>query len=304
MASTGIEYLCRQMWTRLRSISTLALCLVASLAMSQPAATDVYMVDYYHVDAKFNVRSVTYLNSFNQGGYNNQPAFLSYDRIYLTSNSYDREQTDIISLDLYDYEIRRVTATQLSEYSPVPHPDGKHLSTIRVEGITQSLWLYPRRQDHYGQRLLRDISDIGYYHWLDEDEVMLFRLPAPFGLWRANTSTDSIYQVASGIGRCIKSNEDGNCLFVHKVSDTDWYIKGYDLDVEQLYTVAPTLPGSEDFEVLRDGSLLMASGSKVYYFMPDLSTEWIEVLDLSKYGINKISRMAASNNKLILINTP
>ena len=56
--------------------------------------------------------------------------------------------------------------------------------------------------------------------------------------------------------------------------------------------ITPTLPGSEDFVVLADGSYLMASDSKIYRFDPIRDPRWREVVDLRFYNLRNISRMA------------
>jgi hypothetical protein len=59
----------------------------------------------------------------------------------------------------------------------------------------------------------------------------------------------------------------------------------------------------EDFSLLKDGTLIMAEGAKIYQFHPDKNANWELLVDISSYPIKKITRMEinGSENKLVLV---
>jgi hypothetical protein len=66
--------------------------------------------------------------------------------------------------------------------------------------------------------------------------------------------------------------------------------------------VTTCINGSEDFAILRDGSYLMAGGSKIYRFDPIRNPQWKEVVDLRFYGIKNISRIESNGfGKLAIV---
>ena len=54
--------------------------------------------------------------------------------------------------------------------------------------------------------------------------------------------------------------------------------------------------GSEDFTLLTDGTLLTGSNAKLFQFKASRDADWKEVADLSKFGVKKITRLAASKD--------
>ena len=121
-------------------------------------------------------------------GYNNQPRFIGLDELYVSSDVYSLGKPEILKLDLYSETLERITQSEESDFSPAPLPDDTGLSTVRIEqdGVTQTLWAYDDRSFNTGARILEDISNIGYYKWLSEDDIAMFLLPEPFTLSIAN----------------------------------------------------------------------------------------------------------------------
>ena len=60
--------------------------------------------------------------------------------------------------------------------------------------------------------------------------------------------------------------------------------------------VIDVVKGSEDFEVLPDGTFIMGSGSKLYKYNPYVDEDWREIADLRFYEIRNITRLAVSSD--------
>lgn len=291
---------------KIRNILSLLLLMgFVGSAAGQLPETDAYLFTFFNNGVKVSLNSPRYISGMNPSGYNNQPAFNGPNELYLTTDLYDETFTELIKLDLLGQEYTRVTATDsISEYSPNPRAPNDMLSCIRVErdGKTQSLYQYPLDHSNAGSRLLKNMDNIGYHYWLSDTEVALFLVTDPVSLVIADIETGTVRLVSENVGRCLKQDSDGNLLYVHKVRTDLWYIKSYDLEQQASVILVKTLPDSEDFELLPDGTLLMGSGSVLKSINPSIDEYWKEAADLYDLGITKITRLAASRNNLVIVN--
>lgn len=285
------------------SILILLALLVSPLAAQLPNTT-LYQVDLIKKSSGLSISGVKYLNNFNQSGYNNQVSFISADEIMFTANANDPDITDLYVANTRTLNLERLTANGLSEYSPNIMPGRDFYSCVRVETDlkTQLLWVYPKDLSNTGFSPIPDITNVGYYAWLDTELVALFLVGTPHELVVVNVNNGEKYKIIDKIGRCIKVNDMGEILFVHKLSDEQWFIKSYDLSTQKMSVICQTIPGSEDFELASNGNIFMASKAKIYEYNPSLTQSWAEILDFSSYDINDINRIAFRNNKLILVN--
>jgi len=87
---------------------------------------------------------------------------------------------------------------------------------------------------------------------------------------------------------------NGDIAFVHKLDATTWLIKRLHSRTFSTHLITAALPGSEDFAVLGDGTIIMARGAKVFKFNKTLDTAWQEIGDFSYYGVRQISRIAVN----------
>lgn len=285
------------------SILVLLILLVSPLAAQLPN-TALYQVDLIKKSSGLSISSVKYLSDFNQSGYNNQVSFISADEIMFTSNAKDQDITDLYVANTRTLNLERLTANGLSEYTPNIMPGRDFYSCVRVEKDlkTQLLWVYPKDLSNIGFSPIPDITNVGYYAWLDTELVALFLVGTPHELVVVNVNNGEQNKIIDKIGRCIKVNEMGEILFVHKLSDEQWFIKSYDLSTQKMSVICQTIPGSEDFELAPNGNIFMAAKAKIYEYNPSLTRSWSEILDFTSYDINDINRIAFRNNKLILVN--
>ncbi len=273
-------------------------------------STQVYAFDIEQEnDSIWHFTNARYLSAFNPHGYNNQPAFISNDLLLLTVGLPDSNQTDIYQLDLRQHTLLRVTATLESEFSPSLMSNKLYFSAVRVEtdeGRTQRLWRFPLDRLGYGQPVFPYLRRVGYYCWLDHKKVGVFIVNDPPLLIIADAKDESTRPVISDIGRGLQRLPNGHLAFVHKERPDAWFIKSVDpYTLDQKYLVA-CLPGSEDFAVMPDGTLLQPHGSKLYKFRPGRDKHWVLVADFKNYRMAKISRIAISpdSRTLVLVALP
>lgn len=289
------------------AVFTLLTFLVACTSLlGQLPKTEVYVAEFKNLFSKPQVLSLKYLNSYNKKGYNNQPRFISYDEIMLTSAIDTHQITDIYQLNLRTEEIFRVTATdQISEFSPAPAPGSGHFTCVRIEadGKDQSLWQYPNDRSSTGKRLLPNLKNVGYYTWLGKDTVAVFLVGSTNTLAIANTMTQKVDVVLDDIGRCLKNGPDGNLYLVHKTRPDAWILKSYHIKDKAMTTITQMPQGCEDFEILSNGAFVTGSGSVLRIFNPEKEKQWITLADFKEKGITGISRITASRDRIAFVNT-
>jgi len=273
---------------------------------AQLPISNIYMFSYVDNGENINLTDPVLLTTFNAEGYNNQPSFISPNEVYIVSNTYENDFTDIIKLDLQAEELYRVTATNgISEFSPNQNAVKDYFSCVRIEadGKTQSFWLYPKDHSNSGKRILETFDNIAYYQWLSGGKVAFSTVnDDQLDLHIGDFNTGKSKLVIENIGRCLKIDNEGLLWFVHKITETSWQLKTYDFINHKMQFIASTRPGKEDFEILSDGSILMGEGSKLFLLKPKENL-WNEIDDLVDFGIENITRLAHSRNKLILVST-
>lgn len=270
----------------------------------QMPSTSIFSFDFELEGDSIYLNNPAYLTSFNANGYNNQPSFFNRYEVYFSTNMYNDTLTEVAKLNILTKRLYRVTNTIESEFSPTLSPDPRYFSTVRIErnGRDQSLWLYPVDRSSYGRRLLEDLDNVGYHLWLSEDEVALFLVNNPISMAIANIETGTFNIILENIGRCLRLNQNGEIIFVHKLSTKDWYLKKMDPESGTVKILTSTLPGKEDFEILPDGSIIMGNGSELYRYVDrGVNAQWQMVDDLKSLGIKNISRMAISEDKLLIV---
>lgn len=278
-------------------------------ASAQIYTSHVYLFQLKPENGKIRFENPRMLTSFNPIGYNNQPHWVSNNELYISVRTIrDTSQTDIYSLNLATGAKMRITATKESEFSPMLTPNPYYFSAVRVESDadkTQRLWQFPIDRLEKGKPVFPTIRNIGYYHWINQRNVLLFVTGNPSLLIIANTTDGSYKKITSDIGRCFQRTKNGNVAFIKKESPSKWLICELNLlDPDFGYkTITTTLDGTEDFVILEDGSFLMGSGSKIYRYDPaKTEQDWVEIADLRTYNIKSITRMALSGDgKLALV---
>ncbi|MEL7161124.1 MAG: hypothetical protein AAFN92_10220 [Bacteroidota bacterium] len=292
----------------MRPIFALLICLLSLTALrAQLPQTQVYVFDVAVRDSTVTFAQPKYLTAFNQLGYNNQPHWLDRNVLLMSVQLPEMEQPDVFSFDLAANTRTRMTRTRAGEYSPKAMGDGRKFSSVRQEYLGQDtvlrLWEFPTNLSDNGRPVFKYINGIGYYEWLNSVQLALFIVGNPSTLALANADADNPRTLATDVGRCFKRLPNGNLAYVSKATPT-WSIVEQNLYRlnERPRLVTTCIQGSEDFAVMRDGSYLMAGGSKIYRYDPIYAPRWKEVVDLRFYGIRNISRIEANGfGKLAIV---
>ena len=286
-------------------ITCLLILFFPNLEAQDIPVTDLYTFSMKKLDdTTYNFSNPRFLSSFNMDGYNNQPYFVGDNELYITVQFPDEPQTDIYSLNLATNTKTQIIATVESEYSATLMPDLVNFSSVRVEAdgqSTQRLWKFPVDRSSMGEPIFKNITGIGYHHWLNKYKAALFVVGQPTKLVIANTLTGSNIQMMENIGRGMHRLPGDNLAFIHKLNDQRWVLKELDTYTYRAKEIVQTLPNSEDFLYLEDGTYLMGNGSKLYKFNKYSDQDWKEIADFRYYGIKNITRLALSPNGTIAI---
>lgn len=274
--------------------------------MGQLPVTNILLLDIDATTSNGDITPPKFLTAFNKQGYNNQPHFISKDELLFSSNFNAQGLTDIYHINLKGKTLRRITATDESEYSPLMWEDRK-FTVVRQElssqkQVPQVLWQYPLARDTKGKRLFVKYQNIGYYCWLPDEELALFLVGEPSKLVIVNTRTEKESFVTYNVGRSIKYDGDGGLVYVLKMGNA-WTLKRYDLQQDMSQYLTSMLAEVEDFEIMPNGKIISGKGPILYIFDPEKKDGWKPYKDLSGYGIKNISRIASYQDKLAIVVT-
>ena len=289
------------------------LCLSLYLAVSvgvqaQAPQTQLYVFDLRISDTSVTVSNPRYLSSFNPTGYNNHPNWADRNVLYASIILPEAKQPDVYRFDLSKNTRERLTDTEAGEYSPKKMTGGSRFSAVRQEYVGQDtvlrLWEFPADLSDNGKPVLPGVNGVGYYEWLNNAQLALFVNATPTRLVLASTSGDAPRTLATNTGRAFTRLGNGNLVYVDKNRVP------FNLVEKNLYrleeaprVIAPMARETEDFILLPDGTFLAGSGSRLYRLDPSDGTgSWREVVDLSFYGLERISRLAYNGqNQLALV---
>ena len=288
---------------------SLTICLLTSTGVyAQAPRTQLYVFDLRMSDTSLTVGNPRYLSAFNATGYNNQPNWADRNLLYASVMLPEAEQPDVYRFDLSNNTRERLTDTEAGEYSPKKMTGGSRFSAVRQEFLGQDtvlrLWEFPTDLSDNGKPVLPGTNGVGYYEWLNNAQLALFVVGNPNQLVLASTSGDAPRTLATNTGRAFTRLNNGNLVYVDKGSVP------FNLVEKNLYrleeaprVIAPMARETEDFILLPDGTFLAGSGSRLYRLDPtDGTGSWREVVDLSFYGLERISRLAYNGqNQLALV---
>jgi len=273
---------------------------------AQPA-TDVYLTDLTLFDGVYFLGGLTNISERPEA-YDNQPAFTTDSGSILFTAQYDDGndgQTEIHRYYLDSGRTVRVTRTDVeSEYSATPIPRDQAFSAIRVEAdSTQRLWRFTL-QGMDAEPVLRDIAPVGYHAWADDaNTLILFVLGNPATLQMATVESQQGEVLAENPGRSLHKIPTRNGFsFVDQRQSGEAWVSQVDIASRQITPIIRAVDDGVDHAWSPDGILLMASGSRVYQYNPEVDEDWREIGDFADLGLT-FSRLAVSpdGSKLAIV---
>ena len=268
--------------------------------------TEIFLLDIKFKLDKIEIYNVKKIS--NNKGYNNQPIFVSNDKILFTSER--NLQNDIVQYDSSENSLKYLTNTLTSEYSPIRYKKNKVTAVSLDKKGEQYLRIYNVKDNTFKIPFTDKI--VGYYNYskkiknqiissvLENNELVLYT---------SNLKTKEHTYIDNNTGRSIH-NIPKNKFGEEKISyiskkDSIWNINYVDLSSYKTKTITTTLNNNEDICWLKDGSILTSHKNNLYIFNSKLSKDWKLLCSLEEYGITNISRIAINpdNDKLALVNS-
>jgi Tol biopolymer transport system component len=272
------------------------LALTTGLASAQtgPPATDIYLAEI-EVQAD-SIRIVGRpRNITDRAGYDNQPSFTPDGARILYTSYREDGQSDVYVYDIRTGKTSAFTRTPESEYSPRVMPGGTQVSVVRVEAdSTQRLWQFPLAGGDPGV-LLPQQTGVGYYAWGSDSTVALFILGDPHELHVGNIRTGETTRVTENIGRSLHHIPGANAVsFAQMREGRSWWVMRLDLDTREIRPLVKLGDQSPDCAWTPDGTLLTSSASAISQWKPTARTERQSAVDLSRFSLHGVSRLAVS----------
>lgn len=268
--------------------------------------TEIFLLDIKFKLDKIEIYNVKKIS--NNKGYNNQPIFVSNDKILFTSER--NLQNDIVQYDSSENSLKYLTNTLTSEYSPIRYKKNKVTAVSLDKKGEQYLRIYNVKDNTFKIPFTDKI--VGYYNYskkiknqiissvLENNELVLYT---------SNLKTKEHTYIDNNTGRSIH-NIPKNKFGEEKISyiskkDSIWNINYVDLSSYKTKTITTTLNNNEDICWFKDGSILTSNKNNLYIFNSKLSKDWKLLCSLEEYGITNISRIAINpnNDKLALVNS-
>ena len=268
--------------------------------------TEIFLLDIKFKLDKIEIYNLKKIS--NNKGYNNQPIFVSNDKILFTSER--NLQNDIVQYDSSENSLKYLTNTLTSEYSPIRYKKNKVTAVSLDKKGEQYLRIYNVKDNTFKIPFTDKI--VGYYNYskkiknqiissvLENNELVLYT---------SNLKTKEHTYIDNNTGRSIH-NIPKNKFGEEKISyiskkDSIWNINYVDLSSYKTKTITTTLNNNEDICWFKDGSILTSNKNNLYIFNSKLSKDWKLLCSLEEYGITNISRIAINPNKdkLALVNS-
>jgi hypothetical protein len=280
--------------------------------MGQLPKSQIFQLDIT-TDNQQNIRlqHLTLLTPIHPAGYNNHPHLSGDSLLFYSSAPKDSTNPDLYSLHLKSGILLPFTKTPEGEYSAMIRPNKKEIAVLRMEfwpdDTLQRIWSIPLNGENQGKPLFVNQTNIGYFRWVSDKDLITFELGNPPTLWYRRTDETIATIITHAPGRCFRVTNNGWLYYLQKAKPGEpafiYKTKAVFTNESPNIPIIMPLPQQEDFAIFKDGTLIMAEGTKIFQFHPDKNANWELLADLSYYPFTKITRMEISEpeNKLIFV---
>lgn len=276
----------------MKKVLIICLYTLSHFATAQLPDTDIFLFEIKRTGTTVILKKGE--NITKREGYDNQPYFTPDNKSMWFVSIREDKQADVYAYNMGSKKTIQLTNTKESEYSPMMIPGAKLFSTVVVEqDSAQRMYAY----DPAGKikpALLFPEDSIGYYYWLNKDSVLYYKLTEPHSLHSYNIKSGGDAWICNSPIRSFRPVK--NFSFVYGIKEKEYTsIRFYNMKLKRSEEYAQVKTSNEDFIWDKALGLVKSDGSKIMRYNDDVKT-WIEVADLSGFGIKKITRFAFSPN--------
>jgi len=256
-------------------------------------AQDIYLFDLEQSGGVFTLTHGK--NVTDRVGYDNQPFFTADSATILFASQRDGDN-DVFEYVIETGETRQLTNTpDTPEYSPMPNRENTHFTVVRENTVPdQTVWRVGRDSGE-SKWALHSREPIGYYRFNRKGEALVWlRYAYAVQLVRPEEG-ESIFisgHAAPSTPKLVPGTD--HFSFVHRQVNGETWIKKLDPATLSVTPVAPLVGAQIYYGWTREGTLLTARGSTLLHQDPKVSNEWVEIADLSPFGLRDITRLMVS----------
>lgn len=235
-------------------------------------------------------------NITNNAGYDNQPSFTLDNRSILFTSNRNGKDTNIYEYFLADGKLEQITSSTDNEYTAKDF-DGKTLNFIR-EGSDQTMTIFKYdRATKEESSALKNKEPVAYYAFNSKGDALVWVRYAFFIHWV--NPEKNINRFVTDYGQPstpqLIPNTD-NFSFVKRLPSDELWIYEFNPSNQAIRPIIQNRDGKINYAWMNDGSLLIGSGTKLFKFDEKTDKRWVEIGDLSSFGIKDILRLAVSSD--------
>jgi len=269
----------------------------ATLLSAQLPQTNLHIVDLKKENKKLILGKIKLINVAK--GYNNQPSFSNDQKTIYFVSADSLGQTDVYAYALRSKKTRKVTQTNLSEYSPQEFTNQflhavvvEKDSAQRIHGINKFSGLHEKS-------LLPD--SVGYYCFLNSDSLVFYKLTEPHSLRLYVISTNSEHWIANSPTRSFKAINPYTLIYCLKDSLTREIYK-YNFRLQKGELICKY--NSENEDLFWHPQLgLMRSEQLSILLWNDHAQSWEQLFNFENKGLHRVGRfsMDVKQKHLVLV---
>jgi WD40-like Beta Propeller Repeat len=235
-------------------------------------------------------------NITNNPGYDNQPSFSLDNRSILFTSNRNGKDTNIYEYFLADGKLEQITISEDNEYTAKEF-DGKTINFIR-EGSGQIMTIFKYdRQTKQESPALKNKEPVAYYAFNSKGDALVWIRYAYFIHWvnPEKNINKFVADYAQPSTPQLIPNTD-NFSFVKRLPNDELWIYEFNPMNQAVRPIIQPKDAKLTYCWLPDGSLLTGSGTKLFKFDEKTDKRWVEIADLSSFGIKDIGRVAVSSD--------
>ncbi len=303
----------------------IAILLTSNQLLAQSEGIDLPKTNIVMMDMDYNNGLFDFYNPKIVAGekdrYENQPRFTTDGDYVLFSKEYRSKKrkhtsvtTDICTYKVNGGKTRRLTKTAEYEFSPQESDYRQAVTAVQLNADEEQFIVKYNEDGEFERNEKLNGETVGYYSWLNDQNILIYSLPEPATLKWVNLLTGEEHLISSKIGRTIEYCKRDNGIYWVDKSDENWSIKRVLLEDMEASpeTIIELRPGVEDFTMLNDGSIISHYKGKLYHFAPGKMGEynghemenWELIADLDRLNMpTQITRITVSpeNDAMVVV---
>lgn len=258
--------------------------------------TDIFLFELSQNNGSFTVKNPK--NATNRQGYDNQPFFTKDSQSFVFSRA-DDYQTDVYEYFLDTGDVRAITQSDATEFSPTPSPDNSKIAF--VSDRNGGVWFGDRDSINTPKWTLKhsdNAEPIGYFAWDHDKGNFFYWSRYGFSMALVNTNTNDYHFVAGNTPPSTPHIIPGTdqFSFVHRQMNEQVWIKALDPNTKAIRPIVPVMGTNNNYTWSPDGQILMIQNNVLFRFDPRKSEQWDKVVELKDFNIVNANRLAVSPN--------